>query len=191
MQPEIERRALAGVEVRAEGEPEIRGYAAVFNSLSEELWGFREIIMPGAFDRALKEKHDVRALVNHDPNQIIGRTKSGTLKLSVDDKGLRAEISPPDTQPGRDVMASLKRRDLDGMSFAFRVPEGGDSWRTEDGQEIRELRDVELVDVSVVAYPAYAATSVSARALDHVKEAKAPSGVPKEINEARLRMAGL
>ena len=192
MQPDIERRALAGVEVRADGEPAITGYAAVFNSLSEELWGFREIIMPGAFDRALKEKHDVRALVNHDPNQIIGRTKSGTLKLDVDDKGLRVDITPPDTQVGRDVLASLKRGDLDGMSFAFRTL--SDQWRTEDGEEIRELLDLELVDVSVVAYPAYSDTSVSARALDHVKEAKkeppAP-GMAKEINEARLKMAGL
>ena len=192
MQPDIERRALAGVEVRADGEPAITGYAAVFNSLSEELWGFREIIMPGAFDRALKEKHDVRALVNHDPNQIIGRTKSGTLKLDVDDKGLKVDITPPDTQVGRDVLASLKRGDIDGMSFAFRTI--SDQWRTEDGEEIRELLDLELVDVSVVAYPAYSDTSVSARALDHVKEAKkeppAP-GMAKEINEARLKMAGL
>lgn len=193
MQPEIERRAIAGVEVRAETDKElaITGYAAVFNSLSEELWGFREIIMPGAFDRALKESHDVRALVNHDPNQIIGRTKSGTLKLSVDEKGLLSEIAPPDTQVGRDVVSSLKRGDLDGMSFAFRTIK--DQWRTEDGQEVRELLDLELVDVSVVAYPAYSATSVSARALDHVKAAKepAPPGVSKEINEARHRLAGL
>lgn len=190
MQPDIERRALAGVEVRAEGEPGISGYAAVYNSLSEELWGFREVILPGAFDRALKEKHDVRALVNHDPNQIIGRTKSGTLKLSVDEKGLRAEIAPPDTQVGRDVMASLKRGDLDGMSFAFRTIK--DQWRTEEGQEIRELVDVELLDVSVVAYPAYSATSVSARALEHVKASKEapPAGVPNEVNQARLDMAG-
>lgn len=174
MQPEIERRALVGVEVRAAdgAAPVITGYAAVFNSLSEDL-GFREMLMPGAFDRAMSEGHDVRALVNHDPNQILGRTKSGTLKLSVDEKGLRAEITPPDTQIARDALTSIKRGDMDGMSFAFRTIT--DEWRMQDGEEIRQLTDLELVDVSVVAFPAYAATSVSARAIEHAKAAKEPA----------------
>ena len=188
---DIERRALTGIEVRAKdgGPTKIVGYAAVFNSMSEELFGFREIIMPGAFDRAMREKHDVRALVNHDADQIIGRTKSGTLVLSVDERGLKAEIEPPDTQAARDAVTSIKRGDLDGMSFAFRTLT--DAWRTEGGQEIRELKDLELIDVSVVAFPAYSATTVSARALEHVKKAAEPPppvpGVPNEVNEARLR----
>jgi len=188
---DIERRALTGIEVRAKdgGPTKIVGYAAVFNSMSEELFGFREIIMPGAFDRAMREKHDVRALVNHDADQIIGRTKSGTLVLSVDERGLKAEIEPPDTQAARDAVTSIKRGDLDGMSFAFRTLT--DAWRTEAGQEIRELKDLELIDVSVVAFPAYSATTVSARALEHVKKAAEPPppvpGVPNEVNEARLR----
>lgn len=200
MQPEVERRAFR--EVRAAEDSKIEGYAAVFNSLSEELFGFREIIMPGAFDRALKEKHDVRALVDHDPGKILGRTKSGTLALSVDEKGLRAKIDPPDTQAGRDVLASIKRGDLDGMSFAFRTIK--DQWRTEEGEQIRELVDVELLDVSVVAYPAYQGTQVSARALEHVKavlepepepekpeEEEPPLGVPNAVNEARLKLMGM
>jgi HK97 family phage prohead protease len=190
---EIERRT--GREVRAtdagEGEATIEGYAAVFNSKSEDM-GFREIILPGAFDRALKEKHDVRALVNHDSNQILGRTKSGTLALSIDDHGLKAKITPPDTQVARDVLTSLRRGDLDGMSFAFITLT--DDFRTQDGEVVREISDLELVDVSVVAFPAYPATQVSARALEQAAAAKAPAapapGVPNEINAARHRMAG-
>jgi HK97 family phage prohead protease len=192
---EIERRTITGVEIRAaDGQPtKIVGYAAVFNSLSEELYGFREMVMPGAFDRALKERHDVRALVNHDENQILGRTKAGTLTLSVDAKGLKAEIEPPDTQAARDAVTSVKRGDLDGMSFAFRTLT--DAWRTQDGEQIRELLDLELVDVSVVAFPAYPATTVSARALEQARAAAAPPppepGVPMEINQARHRLSGL
>lgn len=209
MQPEIERRAVVGVEVRAatvaDAAPTIVGYAAVFNSPSEDLGGFREVIMPGAFDRALREGHDVRALVDHESGKILGRTKSGTLSLTVDERGLRAEINPPDTQVARDAMTSLKRGDLDGMSFAFRTL--SDAWLTQDGQEVRQLLDLELVDVSIVAYPAYSATSVAARALERAAAAHrkceicgahyydpenrghcAP-GVAREINEARLKLA--
>jgi len=191
---EIERRTMTGVEVRTEeGKPtKIVGYAAVFNSLSEDM-GFREMVMPGAFDRALKEKHDVRALVDHDPARILGRTKAGTLTLTVDKKGLRAEIEPPDTQAARDAVTSVKRGDLDGMSFAFRTLT--DEWRMQDGEAIRELIDLELVDVSVVAYPAYPATTVSARALDRAKETAAPPAqapeVPLEVYAARHRLSGL
>jgi HK97 family phage prohead protease len=168
---DIERRTLGGLEIRsAEGAaPSIEGYAAVFNSMSPDLGGFREVILPGAFDRAMRESHDVRALVNHDSNQILGRTKSGTLALAVDSHGLQARISPPDTEVGRSVVTSIKRGDLDGMSFAFYTVT--DNWRTENGEQIREVADLELLDVSVVAYPAYPATQVSARALDHVKAA--------------------
>jgi Escherichia/Staphylococcus phage prohead protease len=191
MPREIERRAVAEVRAKEkdDGGSTIEGYAAVFNVMSEDI-GFREVIMSGAFDRALKEQHDVRALVNHDSNQILGRTKSGTLTLEVDEHGLRATISPPDTQPARDVVTSIKRGDLDAMSFAFSTLK--DQWRTEEGEPVRELVDLELLDVSVVAYPAYAATQVSARALEKAAAAKAPvpePGVPNEVNAARLRMA--
>jgi hypothetical protein len=169
MLPDIERRALPGAEVRAaEGERRIVGYAAVFESMSEDLGGFREVIKPGAFDRALKEGHDVRALWNHNPDVVLGRTKSGTLKLSVDERGLRVEIDPPETRAAEDVLASIRRGDVDGMSFGFRVLT--DEWRTQDGAQVRELRDLELLDVSPVAYPAYPATQVSARALERAKQ---------------------
>src|SRR5262245_20379553 len=188
---DVEVRSLPGVKLRAasddgEGEAKIEGYAAVFNSPSEDLGGFREVILPGAFDRALKDKHDVRALVDHDPGKILGRTKSGTLALDVDEHGLKASIAPPDTQVARDTRTSIQRGDLDGMSFAFRTIT--DQWHEEEGESIRELVDLELLDVSVVAYPAYTATQVSARALEHVKRAPAPA-VPMSVNEARQRLS--
>jgi hypothetical protein len=197
MKPEIERRALGKAEIRAaEGGRTIVGYAAVFNELSEELFGFREVILPGAFDRALSEQHDVRALWNHNDDVVLGRTKSGTLKLAVDERGLKVEIDPPETQAAEDVLTSIRRGDVDGMSFAFRTLT--DDWRMQDGEMIRELIDLELVDVSPVAYPAYPQTQVSARALEQAKahapappappSPPAPAAVPMSVNEAQQRL---
>lgn len=191
MQHEVERRTY-GVELRAKdtatGGSTIEGYAAVFNSKSEDL-GFREIIMPGAFDRALEESHDVRALWNHNSDMVLARTKSGTLRLTVDERGLKIEADMPDTQAGRDALTLIRRGDVDQMSFAFRTLT--DEWRMEDGETIRELRDLELLDVSPVAYPAYAETQVSARAREQAKGTQPPPilGVPNSINEARLRLS--
>lgn len=163
---DIETRVGHGkVEVRSvdDSAPVVVGYAAVFNTLSEDLGGFREMIIPGAFDRAVSERQDVRALVDHAPGRILGRTKAGTLTLSVDEHGLRAEITPPQTNAAAEVMEAIRRGDVDGMSFAFRVRT--DLWRTEDGTDIREVRDLDLFDVSVVTYPAYPATEVALRSL--------------------------
>lgn len=180
MEP-IERRATGPVELRAAADDQparLVGYAAVFNSLSEDLGGFREIIMPGAFDRALGEGHDVRALVNHNPDKMLGRTSSKTARLAVDERGLLVEVDVPDTQDGRDTLTLVQRGDLSQMSFAFRTL--ADQWRTEDGEPIRELLDVQLFDVSVVAYPAYPATEVSARALERAREVVTPPPAPVE-----------
>lgn len=156
------------LELRREpgGRPIIRGYAARFNSvsfpISSAFGSFRERIRPGAFRNAIRG--DVRALVNHDASKILGRTKSGTLTLREDNSGLYCEISPPDTSVGRDAVESVKRGDLDGMSFGFGVID--EDWsKTEDGQQVRELREVQLYDVSVVTYPAYPSTSVALRDL--------------------------
>lgn len=150
----------------------ISGYAAVFNSLSEDLGGFRERILPGAFDRCLRGSPDVRCLFNHDPNAVLGRTKSETLRLSVDRNGLHFDCDLPDTQVGRDVRESIKRGDIDQCSFGFMVQ--GQNWLEEKGKVVRELTDVDLSDVSPVTYPAYPQTSVSARALW-------PEGEPAEV----------
>ena len=172
MLPEIERRSLAAelraVEDAASKKKKIVGYAAKYNSLSGDLGGFREIIMPGAFDRAIRDGHDVRALWNHNSDLVLGRTKSGTLRLSTDAEGLKIDNDMPDTQAARDALVSIERGDVDQMSFAFRTL--SDNWRTEGGEAVRELLDVELLDISPVAYPAYEQTQVSARALDKAKE---------------------
>lgn len=170
-QLEIDRRSRP-VEFRAEGEGSERhivGYAAVFNVLSEEMWGFREIIKPGAFDGVI-EKSDVRALWNHNPDHVLGRVKAGTLKIETDERGLAVDINPPDTGFARDLMVSLDRGDVDQMSFAFTV--GEDRWyESEEGETIREILAIrELYDVSPVTYPAYAETDVSARTQESLKE---------------------
>ena len=135
------------------------GHAAVFNQRTN-LGFFDEVIKPGAFRNTLKEGADVRALVDHDPSRIIGRSKdggkNGTLRLKEDRIGLRMEIDVADTQAGRDIMESVRRGDVDGMSFGFFVREDGDKIVEEkSGRILRELRDLDLFDVSVVSFPAY------------------------------------
>lgn len=166
--------------------PTIVGYASVFYVAGDpgtefelcgaDAYGPRvvEHILPGAFDRALAED-DVRALANHDPSQILGRTAAGTCKLSVDAVGLRYEITPPDTTAARDLVASIRRGDVTGSSFAF-VPRDT-SYRDiqADGatpaQTVIEHRDCQLWDVGPVTYPAYAGTAAGVRAADADREA--------------------
>lgn len=155
------------VELRAasaEGEaPRLVGYAAKFDRESEDLGGFIEVIRPGAFRRAVKED-DVRCLHNHDANYILGRTKSGTLRLEEDEIGLRIEVEPPDTQWARDLAESIRRGDVDQMSFAFATV--SDRWIEREGEPVlRELLEVRLYDVSPVVYPAYEDTEISVRDL--------------------------
>lgn len=155
--------------------PVIRGYAALFNSDSQDLGGFVERIMPGAFDDVIKRGTDVVALYNHDPMFILGRESSGTLRVSVDERGLRYEIDPPESRA--DVIEAIERGDVRGSSFAFRVKGSGESWsRTPDGRQLREIRSIDgLFDVGPVLKPAYVATEsfVSRRALDVVHHREA------------------
>jgi hypothetical protein len=128
------------------------GHASVYNTMSEDLGGFREIIAPGAFDDVLE--NDVRALINHDGNLILARTTSGTLKLSTDEKGLKYEFDMPQTSYGKDLAISMKRGDVTQSSFAFTVE--NDNWETKDGMDVRTITKVKrLFDVSPVTYPAY------------------------------------
>jgi len=162
----IEYRHLLKAELRLQdenGKKKIIGHAAIFNSLSEELWGFKERVMPGAFKRTLAEGADVRALINHNPSLVLGRNKAGTLTLKEDERGLFASIDPPDTTAGRDIIESINRKDIDGMSIGFRSVD--ERWIKEDGMNIRELIDVDLFDISVVTYPAYTTTEVMIRSL--------------------------
>lgn len=144
----------------------MEGYAANFNSLSEDLGGFREVLMPGCFKDALASS-DVRGLFNHDPNLILGRNTSGTLRISEDERGLRFEIDPPETSYAKDLQVSMQRGDVNQCSFGFRVAEDGDSWAKDSaGMWIRTITKVErLYDVSPVTYPAYVSTSCAVRSM--------------------------
>jgi len=142
----------------------LEGYAAVFDQLSERMFGFVEKIAPGAFTRAIKENQDVRALVDHEPSKLLGRTKSGTLSIKQDDHGLSVKIDPPDTSTGRDIVESVRRGDVDQMSFGFVIrDESVERGAGPDGLDVRTINDVDLFDVSVVTFPAYPQTDVSLR----------------------------
>ena len=140
------------------------GYAARFNEWSEDLGGFRERIAPGAFRRSIGVD-DVRALFNHDPNYVLGRNGAGTLRLSEDEHGLAFEIDGPDTSWTRDLHTSVERGDISQCSFAFEVEAEEWARREWDGHMLdeRTLKEVRLYDISIVTYPAYEGTSVSAR----------------------------
>lgn len=154
----IERRRAADLSV-APGQRKLVGYAAVFGQ-ETRISDFTEVIRPGAFAASLKGR-DILALVDHDPSRLLARTKSGTLRLEEDSKGLRFELDLPDTTEGRDLLALAERGDIGGMSFGFTVQKGGENWNSKR----RELRAVILHEISVVhAWPAYQGTSVEPRA---------------------------
>jgi HK97 family phage prohead protease len=154
----IERRALAA-EMRAKGR-RLEGYAATFGA-EARIRDYVETIMPGAFRDTLAEGGDVLALVDHDARRVLGRTRSGTLKLAEDSRGLHFEVELPNTTAASDVLALAERGDLGGASFAFTTRDGGERW----SGDRRELRAVNLHDVSIVsAWPAYPDTIVQARA---------------------------
>ena len=146
-----------------EGALQAGGYAARFGKLSQNLGGFVERIAPGAFSKTIQEA-DVRALFNHDANYVLGRNRSGTLRMEEDSDGLRYEIDLPDTAVGRDVAALLERGDISGSSFGFRVLD--EEWgETDSGFPLRTLTQVALRDVGPVTFPAYSDASSSLRGL--------------------------
>lgn len=154
----MERRGVF-MEVRAAGR-KLEGYAATFGT-EARVSDFTEIILPGAFRGALSASRDVLALVDHDPAKLLARTRSGSLRLAEDPRGLSFSLDLPETQAGRDVLALAERGDLGGMSFGFTVAKDGERWH---GKR-RELRSLVLHEISVVsAWPAYQGTSVQARA---------------------------
>lgn len=191
--PNRESRFLsASVELRAAAETEkppiVRGYAAKFQTdslIMENRSGtsFVEIISPGAFDNVLND--DVRALVNHDPNLVLARSKNGTgsLKIGTDKVGLWYEFELPNTQIGRDLRTSLERGDIDQSSFGFIVGQDKVEKRS-DGMIQRTINSVkELLDVSVVTYPAYPDASVALRSIEQFcaqKEISEPSTPSQE-----------
>lgn len=153
----LEKRSFEAVEVRAKGR-KLEGYAALFGVEARIGGDLVETIAPGAFTETLAKRDDILALVDHDPSRLLARTRSGTLRLSQDTRGLAFELDVPDTQAGRDVLALAERGDLGGMSFGFEAQD-----EHLDGNR-RELRAVDLFEISVVAaFPAYEGTVINAR----------------------------
>lgn len=168
---EYEIRYTSGltVEKRDDKPSVITGYAIVFNSLSHDLGNFREIILPQAVDRTLSSNADIRAFVEHDSKNKLGRKKANTLRLQKDERGVKVEIDIPNTQLGRDIQEGLSRGDYDGMSFRFAVVK--DKWEKQDNSWLRSIEDMQFDEVSIVGDPAYPDTSVALRSLNNaVKE---------------------
>lgn len=147
------------------------GYAAKFDRWSEDLGGFRERIAPGAFARSIAGG-DAVALLNHDPNYVLGRVRSGTLQLDEDATGLHFVVDAPDVGWARDLRESVRRGDITQCSFAFRPIRQEWVWAQPGGPEMdeRTLLDVELDDVSIVTRPAYPDTEVYARSARDVRD---------------------
>jgi len=198
MEP-VERRVFGGFEVRKEGDspPKLVGYAAKFDIWSDNLGGFREKLSPGAFTKVLKSKPDVRLLTNHD-GVALARTTSGTLKLEEDGVGLRveADLDPANPDVAR-LQSSMGRRDMDQMSFAFRVEPGGALWDLDAEPAERTVNEVsELFDVSVVTFAAYPSTEASLRSnteaaiqeLEEAKKAAAPPEDPGALPAENIRL---
>ena len=167
----------------------IEGHAAVFDSWSETLGGifpFKEVVRKGAFNESIG-KDDIRALFNHDPNYVLGRNRAGTLELVEDEVGLRVRITPPDTSWARDLQASIRRGDITQMSIGFIVEE--DKWSTENGMDTREIRKVQLFDVSPVTFPAYTATDVGVRAMEEYNGYRAEQRNKAEAEERTAEKA--
>ena len=180
MKKQFPNQRAVSVETRDDGTNVISGYAAVY--YRADAAGTQYELMPeyfgritaGAFDRALAERQDVRALFNHDPNHVLGRSKSGTLRMTADSVGLRYEVDLPNTQTARDLAESVKRGDVSGSSFAFSVTsEGQEIERAKDGTTYRNIKDADLYDVSVVTYPAYESATSGIRTAENVEEARA------------------
>lgn len=175
----------------------IAGYAAMFNRLSLDLGYFREQIAPGAFKNALA-RCDVRALCNHEPSNLLGRTSARTLRLAEDEFGLRMECDLPNASIGRDVVEWIGRGDIQGQSFAFTV--AVDQWDWSGEVPIRTLVEIdELFDVGPVTYPSYEETSVALRSFQRATEQRTanaaaavptvpPAAIQSQRDKARLRL---
>ncbi|MFE0648554.1 HK97 family phage prohead protease [Streptomyces sp. NPDC059534] len=186
---QIERRAVpTEFEVRSEGGAfHFYGYALKWDARSSNLGGFRERVAEGATSESIR-RDDIRALFNHDPNLILGRNRSGTLRLSEDSAGLHYEVDMPDTTYARDLNKAMERGDVTQSSFGFKTSgPDGDTWaEDEDGFPLRTLQKVALFDVSPVTYPAYvdSTSGVGSRALELLAERRGLSVARLDSPEA-------
>jgi HK97 family phage prohead protease len=186
------RSVVLPVESRADnaGKVTVVGYAAVFGETADIGGYFREIIARGAFTNTLRTA-DVRAYFDHDSGRVLGRSSSGTLRLTEDQKGLAVEIDLPDTSDGRDVRTLIERGDISGMSFSFIAVR--QEWDETADPPTRTLIEIELREVSIVSNPAYDGTSIALRSLEGArKEARRQHNAAafarrKAESEARFR----
>ena len=183
---EIRTIDVQDLELRMDGDKQtVVGYGAVFNSMSNDLGGFREYISPEAFEGRMDD--DVRFLFNHDPNYVLARTTNGTLRMSVDEKGLRYEADMPNTSTARDLVELLKNGTVNQSSFAFIVED--DSWEMKDGMNIRTINKVSrLYDLSSVVYPAYseASSSVALRSMQEWQEKEEAKKLEESLEAEKL-----
>lgn len=178
-------KSAINLEKRDDGASKITGYAAVFNS-EIDLGYYTESIRKGAFARSLKETPDVRALLDHDTGMIIARTVAGNLTVREDDHGLKVEIEPIDTADGQKALEWVRSGVVDGMSFGF-IPKKIEWAQRESGKSHRTLIDIELYEVSLVAFPAYPATSASVRSTDDIWKEHSTEQV-RRMNSFRRRL---
>ena len=183
---EIRTIDVQDLELRMDGDnPVVVGYGAVFNSMSNDLGGFREYIGSEAFEGRLED--DVRFLINHD-GMPLARTTNGTLRLSVDERGLKYEAKlNPNVSTSRDLMELLKDGTINQSSFAFIVED--DSWEMKDGMNVRTINKVSrLYDVSAVTYPAYneASSSVALRSMQEWQEKEEAKKLEESLEAEKL-----
>lgn len=162
----------------------LAGYAAKYDTLSQNLGGFVETIRSGAFDKSIADKLDVVVRYNHDDAALLGRTSSGTARVGSDSVGLWYEVDLPDTTVARDLAVLAERGDVHQSSFAFLTV--ADSWgQTEQGFPLRSLNAARLVDVAPVNTPAYLDTSSGLRSFAEAR------GLPLDEVEAAARAGHL
>lgn len=189
------RANLARLEIRAAGSDDdgrtVVGYAAVFNSEADICGYWTEVVAPGAFERSLRE-NDVVALYSHDTGRVIGRMSAKTLRIEEDNKGLKVEIDLPDTGDGRDLAVLIERGDVTGMSFGFCTRK--QEWDETVDPPKRTILDVDLLEVTITAFPAYPDTEVGLRTLEGARNERRQhnkSAAALRIASRRARQAQL
>jgi uncharacterized protein len=193
--PETRNITLETAELRADfldaNRPVIRGIALKYGSMSLPLRDsrnreFTERFHPGAFSRALSTGADVRALVNHNKDLVLGRNKSGTLRIFDEPEALRFELDPPDTALAKHYVELVRRGDITGVSFRFYKLK--DSWSGPENARVRDVHEADIDDISIVTHPAYPDTEAAARSLDEYCRSQPRRNV-RQWAERRLRLA--
>lgn len=189
----VEQRVFSTkVEVRAAGEGgsiPMSGHAALFNARAEIVPGYFEEVAPGAFADAIN-RDDVRLLINHDPNYVLARNTAGTLRLSEDGLGLANDADMAPTSYAKDLAVSMSRGDISQMSFAF-ISQAEDWTELPTGDWLRRINAVQLLDVSVVTYPAYAGTDAAVRSAALFKERVDEMRQAHKVYSLDIRQRGL